>query len=86
MKSTGIVRRVDDLGRIVIPMELRRSLRIEVGDPIEIYAENSKIFLVPCKLQCVCCGNVDEDSLRVCQGVHVCPGCLAEFNKEGAAK
>jgi len=45
MKSTGIVRRIDDLGRIVIPKEVRRTLDIAVGDPIEIYLEGDRIIL-----------------------------------------
>ncbi|SDY91482.1 transcriptional pleiotropic regulator of transition state genes [Evansella caseinilytica] len=45
MKSIGIVRKVDELGRIVIPMELRRTLNINIKDPIEIYVENEKIIL-----------------------------------------
>ena len=45
MQDTGIVRRVDDLGRIVIPMELRRTLGINVKDPISIYVEGEKIIL-----------------------------------------
>lgn len=40
MKATGIVRRVDDLGRIVIPKEIRRAMRIREGDPLEIYTNN----------------------------------------------
>lgn len=41
MQSTGIIRRIDDLGRIVIPKELRRTLNFEVGDPIEMFVDNS---------------------------------------------
>ena len=41
MKATGIVRRIDDLGRVVIPKEIRRVLRIREGDPLEIYTNNS---------------------------------------------
>ena len=40
MKATGIVRRIDDLGRVVIPKEIRRVMRIREGDPLEIYTEN----------------------------------------------
>ena len=39
MKATGIVRRIDDLGRVVIPKEIRRTMRIREGDPLEIYTE-----------------------------------------------
>ena len=39
MKATGIVRRIDDLGRVVIPKEIRRTLRIREGDPLEIYTD-----------------------------------------------
>ena len=45
MKATGIVRRVDDLGRIVIPRELRRTLKILEGDPLEIFVENGGVWL-----------------------------------------
>lgn len=45
MKATGIVRRIDDLGRIVIPKELRRVMRIDAGDAMEIYTENERIIL-----------------------------------------
>lgn len=45
MKSTGIVRKVDQLGRIVTPIELRRSLGVSVGDPMEIFLEEDKIIL-----------------------------------------
>lgn len=45
MKATGIVRKVDDLGRVVLPIELRRNLGIGIGDPLEIYTENDAIIL-----------------------------------------
>ena len=45
MKATGIVRKLDTLGRIVIPMELRRTFELEIGDPIEIFVEGSDIVL-----------------------------------------
>ena len=45
MKATGIVRRMDDLGRVVIPKEIRRAMKIREGDPFEIYTENGYICL-----------------------------------------
>ena len=63
MKATGIIRRVDDLGRVVIPKEIRRTLKIHEGDPLEIFLENN----------CVCfqkysvIGSLSEDILRVAQ-------------------
>ena len=63
MKATGIVRRVDDLGRVVIPKEIRRTLKIREGDPLEILIEKN----------CVCfkkystLGSFSEDILRVAQ-------------------
>lgn len=80
MRSTGITRPVDGLGRVVIPMELRRSMRIREGDPVEIFVDGSDhIILQPCRLQCVCCGSTDEDSLKQVHGVHLCPSCIMSF-------
>lgn len=45
MKATGIIRRIDDLGRVVIPKEIRRNLGIREGDPLEIFVENGCICL-----------------------------------------
>ena len=57
MKSTGIVRRVDELGRIVIPIELRNKLKIAEKDSIEIYVDGSSIVLKKYEETCVFCGN-----------------------------
>ena len=57
MKSTGIVRRVDELGRLVIPIELRNKLKIAEKDPIEIYVDGSSIVLKKYEETCVFCGS-----------------------------
>ena len=44
MKATGIVRRIDDLGRVVIPKDIRRTLHIREGDPLEIYIDNDSVI------------------------------------------
>ena len=53
MKTTGIVRRVDDLGRIVIPKEIRRTLHIKEGDPLEIYVDDNMVCFKNYKYQAV---------------------------------
>jgi stage V sporulation protein T len=50
VKATGIVRRIDDLGRIVVPKEIRRTLRIREGDPLEIFTDRYNIFFY-CRLR-----------------------------------
>jgi transcriptional pleiotropic regulator of transition state genes len=60
MKSTGITRPLDKLGRIVIPMELRRSFKLEIGDPIEIYTDEDKIILKKHKVGCFRCGEINN--------------------------
>lgn len=57
LKSTGIIRRVDELGRVVIPIELRNKLNIVEKDPIEIYVDGSSIVLRKYEPNCVFCGN-----------------------------
>lgn len=64
MKSTGIVRKVDELGRVVIPIELRRTLGIEEKDALEIYVDDEKIILKKYKpsMTCHITGNVSDDN------------------------
>lgn len=73
MKSTGIVRRVDELGRVVIPIELRRTLGINERDTLEIFVENDTIVLKKYEEACVFCGAleplVDYHDKKVC---HTC--------------
>ena len=60
MKSTGIVRKVDELGRIVIPIELRRTLDIGIKDSLEIYVEDDQIILKKYMPACSFCNNASD--------------------------
>ena len=77
MKSTGIVRRVDELGRIVIPMELRKSMDIKEKDSLEILTDNGAIVLRKYSNTCVFCGE-GEDVIEF-GGKHICPACLEKI-------
>lgn len=70
MRSTGIVRKVDELGRIVIPMELRRTLKIEDKDPIEIFVDEDKVVLKKYKANMTCdiTGEVSENNVPLLDG------------------
>ena len=78
MKSTGIIRKVDELGRIVLPIELRRTLDIAERDELEIYLENDRIILQKFEPSCIFCGS----SLRLVSyhGKNVCQDCIHEMN------
>ena len=80
MKSTGVVRRVDDLGRIVIPIELRRTLDIDIKDALEIYTEGELIILKKYEPACIFCGDA-RDVINY-KGKNICNGCLKELKKE----
>ncbi|MBO8138230.1 MAG: AbrB/MazE/SpoVT family DNA-binding domain-containing protein [Desulfotomaculum sp.] len=75
MKSTGIVRKVDELGRVVIPIELRRTLGIEEKDALEIYVDDEKIILKKYEPACVFCGNAAD--VQIFKGKQVCKECAA---------
>lgn len=77
MKSTGIVRKVDELGRIVLPIELRRTLEIEIKDSMEIFTDGDMIILKKYAASCMFC---DEASNLVQKnGKNICPKCLDEL-------
>lgn len=77
MKSTGIVRKVDELGRIVLPIELRRTLDIAEKDSLEIYVDDNRIILKKYEPTCVFCGS-SKDVLSF-KGKNICPNCLNEL-------
>ena len=77
MKATGIVRKVDELGRIVLPIELRRTLGIEIKDPIEIYVDGDYIVLKKYEPACIFCGNAKD--VHGIHGKNICRTCLEEL-------
>ncbi|MBQ9915215.1 MAG: AbrB/MazE/SpoVT family DNA-binding domain-containing protein [Clostridia bacterium] len=77
MKSTGIVRKVDELGRVVLPIELRRTLDIAEKDPLEIYVDGNTIILRKYEPSCIFCGNSKD--VLIFKGRNICPACLEEL-------
>ena len=77
MKATGIVRKVDQLGRIVLPIELRRTLNISFQDPIEIFVDNDYIMLKKYEPTCIFCGNGKD--IHSIHGKNICASCLSEL-------
>lgn len=83
MKSTGVVRRTDDLGRIVIPKELRRALDIKERDPVEIFVEDDLIILQKFKdeMACAITGKVTDKNKRF-GNIVLSPDGIEELMKE----
>ncbi|MDR1272297.1 MAG: AbrB/MazE/SpoVT family DNA-binding domain-containing protein [Clostridiales Family XIII bacterium] len=79
MKATGIVRKVDELGRIVLPMELRRTLGIGKEDPLEIFVEKDTIMLKKYEPSCIFCGNADD--ITNIRGKNICSKCISELKE-----
>ncbi len=77
MKSTGIVRKVDELGRIVLPIELRRTLNINEKDSLEIYVEGSQVILKKYEPSCIFCG--DASNVSTFGGKNICSNCFKEL-------
>ena len=77
LKATGIVRKVDELGRIVLPIELRRTLDIAERDPVEIYVEGNSIVLKKYQPACVFCG--DSKNVSEFKGKNICAKCIQEL-------
>ncbi|MBQ4116605.1 MAG: AbrB/MazE/SpoVT family DNA-binding domain-containing protein [Clostridia bacterium] len=80
MKSTGIVRKIDSLGRFVIPIELRNVLEISTSDSIEIFTDEDKIILKKYQPACLFCGNADD--ITYFKGKLICKNCLEELKNE----
>lgn len=79
MKSTGIVRKVDNLGRIVLPVELRRILDIDVHSDVEIYVEGDQVILKKYVPDCIFCGS--KENLSSYADKYVCKECREKLGK-----
>ncbi len=79
MKETGIIRRVDELGRIVLPIELRRNLDIAERDELEIYVDGDNVILRKHEASCIFCDG--SHVLYEYQGKNVCLGCIKALHK-----
>lgn len=77
MKSTGVVRKVDELGRIVLPKELRTILGIDVKDSIEIFTDGDKIVLQKYQPACTFCNNAND--VIYFNGKRICAECVAKI-------
>lgn len=77
MKATGILRKIDGLGRIVIPMDIRNKLEIAENDPLEIHVEGSSIVLRKYEPDCTFCGS--SRNVVEYKGKNVCEKCISEL-------
>ena len=80
VKSTGIVRKVDELGRVVLPIELRRTLDIAEKDSLEIYVDGSSIVLKKYRPNCVFCDSSKD--VQDFRGKNICAKCIRELKNE----
>lgn len=79
MKKSGIIRKVDELGRIVLPIELRRTLDIAERDELEIYMEGDRIILKKYEPACVFCGS--ERRIVSYNGKNICRDCIRKMTE-----
>ncbi len=83
MKATGIIRRVDDLGRIVVPKEIRETHGMQEGTPVEFFVEGEHIIIKTYKPGCVLCGEMEN--IKTIDGkehsIKLCTECLSKITR-----
>ena len=77
MKSLGTVRKIDELGRIVLPIETRRRLNLEPKDPVEIFVEKDRVVIKKYEPACIFCGDMND--IVEFKDRRICKKCLAEI-------
>ena len=79
MKSTGVVRKIDELGRIVLPIEIRKTLDIQQKDALELFIDEDKIILQKYQPSCIFCGNTEE--IVYFNGKRLCSACIERLKE-----
>ncbi len=80
MKALAVIRKIDPLGRLVLPMELRKALEIEVGDPLEVFINGPKILLKKCNPACTFCQ--EAESTITFKGKIICNSCYENLKRK----
>ena len=83
MKATGVVRKIDELGRVVIPKELRKVYGIEEGTPVEFYSTDNAIVIKQYRRGCLVCANT-ENTVDI-KGMVLCKECISLFAERGSS-
>ncbi len=81
MKSTGIIRKVDNLGRVVIPKEIRLLYGLDIGEPMEIFVDQDIIFLKKYSPGCLFCSSVDKNNMVDFFSYKICKDCLLKLKE-----
>ena len=79
MKSTGILRKVDELGRIVLPISIRQTMDINDKDSLEIFTDENRIILQKYQPSCIFCKNADD--IVYFNGTRICESCVAKIKE-----
>ena len=77
MKSLGMVRKIDEMGRLVLPIEIRRMLDLNSGDGVEMFSDKDRIILQKYAPSCIFCGEAED--IVTYKDKKICPACLAEM-------
>jgi len=82
IKATGVVRKIDLLGRVVIPKELRITMGMNDNDPVEFFVADNQVILKKYEPGCIFCGSVDRVNRH--KGHNVCGRCMSEMSRKSA--
>ena len=80
MKSPGLVRKIDELGRLVLPIEIRRTMDMAIKDPLEIFVEDDMIILKKYEASCIFCGDARDNVIY--ENKHICKKCIEKLNSK----